>query len=212
MSLMVQNLFNCILDGQDDEVASVVQAVLDSGVEPSVILNDGMIAAMAEVGQRFENGDYFLPEMLAAGETMQAGLAVLKPHLVGGGVASTGKVVIGSVKGDVHDIGKNLVGMMMEGAGFEVEDLGTDVSPEKFVKAVQASHPNIVALSALLLVTMPSMKATIDALAAAGVRNSVKVMVGGAPVTEAFAQSIGADCFAPDASRAVTMAKALVSK
>jgi 5-methyltetrahydrofolate--homocysteine methyltransferase len=212
MSLIVQDLFNCILDGQDEEVASVVQAILDSGVDPTAILNDGMIAAMAEVGQRFESGDYFLPEMLAAGETMQSGLAVLKPHLVGGGVTATGKVVIGSVKGDVHDIGKNLVGMMMEGAGFEVQDLGTDVAPDKFVKAVQASHPDIVALSALLLVTMPSMKATIDALTAAGLRSSVKVMIGGAPVTEAYAQSIGADYFAPDASRAVTLAKAIVSK
>jgi 5-methyltetrahydrofolate--homocysteine methyltransferase len=212
MNPFVQSLYQCILDGQDEEVVGQVQKALDAGLEPGVILNEGMIAAMAEVGQRFESGDYFLPEMLAAAMTMQAGLTVLKPHLTGDNAASTGSVVIGTVKGDLHDIGKNLVGMMLEGAGFEIQDLGTDVAPEKFVNAVKSNHPDIVALSALLLTTMPSMEATIQALKAAGVRDQVKVIIGGAPVTEAYAKQIGADGFSPDASRAVTLAKSLLAR
>ncbi len=207
----VQELFNCVLDGLDDEAPSKVQAALDAGVEPSTILNEGMIAAMAEVGRRFENGDYFLPEMLVAAMTMKSGLVVLKPYLGEGGATAAGKVAIGTVKGDLHDIGKNLVAMMLEGAGFEINDLGTDVAPESFVDAVKNGHAQIIGLSALLLTTMPSMEATIQALKAAGLRDQVKVIIGGAPVTEAYARTIGADGFAPDASRAVALAKALLA-
>ncbi len=211
MNPTLQSLFDSILEGMDDESPAKVQAALDAGIAPAAILNEGMIAAMAEVGKRFEDGDYFLPEMLAAAMTMQAGLAVLKPYLGEGGATAAGRVVIGTVKGDLHDIGKNLVAMMLEGAGFEINDLGTDVSPEKFVDAVKSTHANLVALSALLLTTMPSMEATIQALKAAGLRDQVKVMIGGAPVTEAYAKTIGADGYSPDASRAVTLAKSLVA-
>jgi 5-methyltetrahydrofolate--homocysteine methyltransferase len=207
----VQSLFDCVLEGMDDESPAKVQTALDAGVAPAVILNEGMIAAMAEVGKRFEDGDFFLPEMLAAAMTMQAGLAVLKPHLGEGDTTAAGTVVIGTVKGDLHDIGKNLVAMMLEGAGFEVKDLGTDVAPEKFVEAVKATNAKVVGLSALLITTMPSMKATIEALQAAGVRDQVKVIIGGAPVNDAYAKQIGADGYSPDASRAVTLAKSLLA-
>jgi 5-methyltetrahydrofolate--homocysteine methyltransferase len=170
-----------------------------------------MVAAMGEVGRLFEEGEYFVPEMLISARAMQAGLGVLKPHLVNANIKSAGKVLAGTVKGDLHDIGKNLVCMMLEGAGFEIQDLGTDVTPDKFVKAVQASGADVIALSALLTTTMPNMKATIEALKAAGVREQVKVMVGGAPVTETYAAQIGADGYAPDASRAVSLAKTLVA-
>jgi 5-methyltetrahydrofolate--homocysteine methyltransferase len=193
-----------------DEVTAHIQAALDAQLDPGSILNQGMIDAMQEVGRLFEEGEYFVPEMLIAARTMQDGLALLKPHLVQANVQSAGKVVIGTVKGDLHDIGKNLVTMMLEGAAFEIVDLGVDVAPEKFVEAVKAHQPRIVGLSALLTTTMPSMRTTIEALKAAGVRDQVKVIVGGAPVTEAFAHDIGADGFAPDASRAVKLTKSLV--
>jgi 5-methyltetrahydrofolate--homocysteine methyltransferase len=169
-----------------------------------------MIAAMAEVGRLFEEGEYFVPEMLIAARAMQAGLAILKPHLIESEVQSTGRVVIGTVKGDLHDIGKNLVAMMLEGAGFEIFDLGTDVSPERYVQAARDTDAHIVAMSALLTTTMPAMESTIAALQDAGIREQVRVMVGGAPITQDYANRIGADGFAPDASRAVTAAKALV--
>jgi 5-methyltetrahydrofolate--homocysteine methyltransferase len=166
---------------------------------------------MTEVGRRFEEGEYFVPEMLISARAMQSGLAILKPLLVASEVAATGKVVIGTVKGDLHDIGKNLVGMMLEGAGFELVDLGTDIGPEQFVQAVRDHQPDLLGMSALLTTTMPSMKTTVDALVEAGVRDRVKVIVGGAPVTQEYATGIGADGFAVDASRAATLAKALVS-
>ncbi len=207
----VQSLFDCILEGMEEEAPAKVQAAMDAGIAPATILNEGMIEAMAEVGKRFEDGDYFLPEMLAAAMTMQAGLALLKPYLGEGAATAAGTVVIGTVKGDLHDIGKNLVAMMLEGAGFEVKDLGTDVAPEKFVEAVKSTHAKIVGLSALLITTMPSMKATIEALQAAGLRDQVKVIIGGAPVNDAYAQQIGADGYSPDASRAVSLAKSLLA-
>jgi 5-methyltetrahydrofolate--homocysteine methyltransferase len=169
-----------------------------------------MVAAMAEVGRRFEIGEYYLPEMLVAARAMQAGLTVLKPHLREAKVQFAGRVAIGTVKGDLHDIGKNLVMMMLEGAGFEVVDLGTDVPPEAFVKAVEAGGVDLLALSALLSTTLPTMRATIEALKQAGLRDKVKVMVGGAPVTEAFSAQIEADGSAPDASRAVVLARSLL--
>ena len=199
------------MDGDVKAVQTNVQAAIDSGIPVSEILNEGMIAAMAEVGHLFEEGECFVPEMLIAARAMQAGLAILKPHLKNAEVVSAGKVAVGTVKGDLHDIGKNLVAIMLEGAGFEIIDLGTDVAPEKFVQAVRDQGAQIIAMSALLTTTMPSIKSTIDALTAAGLRGQVKVMIGGAPITKTYANQIGADGFAPDASRAVTTARELVS-
>jgi 5-methyltetrahydrofolate--homocysteine methyltransferase len=210
MEQVMQELYTSILNGENKVVPVKVQAALDEGVDASRILNEGMIAAMAEVGRLFEEGEYYVPEMLISARSMQAGLAVLKPHLMQANIKSAGKVVAGTVKGDLHDIGKNLVCMMLEGAGFEIYDLGTDVSPEKFVAAIQEEDVDIVALSALLTTTMPNMKVTIEALNEAGLRERVKVIIGGAPVTEGYAQQIGADGYSPDASRAVSLAKSLL--
>jgi 5-methyltetrahydrofolate--homocysteine methyltransferase len=212
MEQVMQELYTSILNGDNKTFAQKVQAALDAGIDASRILNEGMIAAMAEVGRLFEEGEYYVPEMLISARSMQAGLAVLKPHLVQANVKSAGKVLAGTVKGDLHDIGKNLVCMMLEGAGFEIHDLGTDVSPEKFVNVLQEQEADIVALSALLTTTMPNMKATIEALHKAGLRERVKVIIGGAPVTESYAQQIGADGYSPDASRAVSLAKSLLQE
>ena len=198
-----------VLDGDAQATPEKIQAALDAGVEPGPILNQGMINAMQEVGQLFEDGEYFVPEMIISARAMLAGLAVLKPLLVEANIQTLGKVVAGTVKGDLHDIGKNLVCMMLEGAGFEVIDLGTDVTPEMFVAAVQQHGAGLVGLSALLTTTMPNMKITVEAFKSAGLRQQVKIMIGGAPVTEEYARSIGADGYAPDASRAVSLARAL---
>ena len=212
MEELVNKIYNGVLEGKHKQVAVDVQAAIDQGTNPVLILNEGMIAAMAEVGRLFEVGEYYVPEMLISARAMQTGLAVLKPLLKEADVKPAGRVAIGTVKGDLHDIGKNLVAMMLEGAGFEIKDMGTDVSPEKFVEAVKGGEVDIVALSALLTTTMPNMKATIDALKAAGLREQVKVMIGGAPVTDSYAQQIGADGYSPDASRAVNLAKSLAKK
>ncbi|RPH57132.1 MAG: cobalamin-binding protein [Chloroflexi bacterium] len=203
-------LYNAILEGDVAGAKDEVQAALDAGLEPGTILAEGMIAAMKEVGRLFEEGDYFVPEMLIAARAMQAGLSLLKPHLLSGDVKSAGKVAIGTVKGDLHDIGKNLVALMLEGAGFEIQDLGVDVSPEEFVEAVAVGQANIIALSALLTTTMPNMKATIEAINQAGLRDKVKIIIGGAPVTQEYANKIGADGFSSDASRAVSLAHSLM--
>jgi 5-methyltetrahydrofolate--homocysteine methyltransferase len=203
----LQTIYDAILDGEKDDAIAAVQAALDAGLDPATILSDGMIAAMGEVGKRFEAGDFFVPEMLISARAMQNGLALLKPELLKNNVKSAGKVAIGTVKGDLHDIGKNLVGMMLEGSGFEVLDLGTDVQPQAFVDAVRDQAPDIIALSALLTTTMPMMETTIQALQAAGLRQNVKVIIGGAPVTEAYAELIGAYGYSADASRAVTLAR-----
>ena len=187
-----------------------VAAALAEGMKADAILNQALIAAMDEVGRRFEAGDFFVPEMLIAARAMQAGLALLKPHLADAEVKSAGKVAIGTIKGDLHDIGKNLVAMMLEGAGFEVKDLGVDVAPETFVQAAK-SGVRVIGMSALLTTTMPNMQRTIEALSNAGVRDKVKVIVGGAPVTEDYAKRIGADAFAPDASSATRVIRKLVS-
>lgn len=210
MNDLVENVYTAILEGQQKAAALSVRTALDAGADPTVILNEGMVAAMAEVGRLFEEGEYFVPEMLVSARAMQAGLEPLKPHLAQSNFQSSGKVIIGTVKGDLHDIGKNLVSMMLEGAAFELVDLGTDVAPEKFVEAVKTSGAQIVAMSALLTTTMPNMKATIEALKEAGVRGQVKIMVGGAPVTQKYADEIGADGYSQDASRAVSVAKSLV--
>jgi 5-methyltetrahydrofolate--homocysteine methyltransferase len=166
---------------------------------------------MEEVGRLFEEGEKFVPEMLISARAMQAALGLLKPHLLQADIKTAGKVIVGTVAGDLHDIGKNLVAMMLEGSGFEVIDLGTDVSPQQFVDAVREHEPQVIGMSALLTTTMPSMGATIEALKEAGLREGVKVMIGGAPITQDFADKIGADGFAPDASSASRKAKALVS-
>jgi len=210
MNPQFEALQNAILEGDVEATKESVQAALDAGLEPGAILADGMIAAMKEVGRLFEEGEYFVPEMLIAARAMQAGLGLLKPHLASSDVKSAGTVAIGTVKGDLHDIGKNLVALMLEGAGFEVKDLGVDVAPEKFVEAVRAGDVDIVALSALLTTTMASMKATIEAIQQAGLRDQVKIMVGGAPVTQEYAEQIGADGYSQDASRAVSLAQSLV--
>ena len=203
-------IFDNVVEGDAKAVVVGVQEALNAGVEAETILSDALIAAMDVVGQRFEDGDIFVPEMLIAAKAMQGGLALLKPRLVFTGTKSSGKVVIGTVKGDLHEIGKNLVAMMLEGAGFEVLDLGVDVAPEVFVDAVQEGA-NLVGMSALLTTTMNNMRVTIEALKAAGVRDKVKVMVGGAPVTEEFAKAIGADAFASDASSATQVARQLIA-
>jgi 5-methyltetrahydrofolate--homocysteine methyltransferase len=208
--MSIETIYQAVMEGDAGEAASQVQAGLDAGIAASDILNKGCIAAMAEVGQLFEEGEMFVPEMLIAARAMQAAMLVLKPHLAEGEIVSSGTVVIGTVNGDLHDIGKNLVGMMMEGAGFEIVDLGTDVKPDDFVEAVRQHNADIVGMSALLTTTMPSMKATVAALTEAGLRDRVRVLIGGAPVTQAFADQIGADGFAPDASSATRVAKRLL--
>ncbi len=199
-----------IMDGDMHLVQDTVNAALAEGISAPEILNEGLIKAMAEVGRLFEEGEYFVPEMLIAARAMKAGLAILKPKLIDADVKPVGKVAAGTVKGDLHDIGKNLVCMMLEGAGFEILDLGTDVSPDQFVDAVKNQGAHVVAMSALLTTTMPNMKNTVDALEEAGIRDAVKVMIGGAPVTQAYADEIGADGYAPDASRAATLARQLL--
>lgn len=203
-------LYNAILDGDVTCAQDAVHAALTANLQPENILAEGMIAAMREVGKRFEEGDYYVPEMLVAAHTMQAALSLLKPRLVASDVKSAGKVAIGTVKGDLHDIGKNLVSLMLEGAGFEVKDLGVDVPPEKFVEAVSGGDVDIIALSALLTTTMPNMKTTIDCIQQAGLRDRVKIIIGGAPVTQTYANEIGADGFAVDASSAPNLVQSLL--
>lgn len=211
MADILQKIAAKLYEGEEEEVAELVQQALGIGKLPGEILQEGLIKGMDRVGKEFKAGDLFVPEVLIAARAMHAGMGVLRPLLAESGVPSVGKFLIGTVKGDLHDIGKNLVKMMMEGAGFETVDLGTDVSPEAFVAAVEQHKPKIVGMSALLTTTMVSMTATMDALRDAGLRDSVKVLVGGAPVTAAFAEQIGADAYAPDAATAVDTARSLVA-
>ncbi len=210
MEPVIKEIYDSIVEADQKLTSTKVQEALDLGFDPGFILNAGMVAAMTEVGRLFEEGEYFVPEMLVSARAMQAGLSILKPKMVEANIKSVGKVVAGTVKGDLHDIGKNLVCMMLEGAAFEIIDLGSDVSPDKFVDAVKSHQANMVAMSALLTTTMPNMKTTIDALKEAGVRDQVKIMVGGAPLSTQYAQEIGADGYAQDASRAVALAKSLI--
>jgi len=207
MDDVLKVIYDGVINGQQKAVVDGVQAALDAKVDPSTILNQGMIAAMSEVGRLFECGEYYVPEMLIAARAMKSGLELLRPALTAANVKAVGKIVVGTIQGDLHDIGKNLVAMMLEGAGFEVIDLGIDVAPRKFVDAVKEHQPQFIGLSALLTTTMPNMKTTIDALSEAGVRTAVKVMIGGAPVTERYAREIGADIYSPDASSAARRAK-----
>ena len=210
MEPILEEIFENIIEGNQVTTPDKVQKALDEGIPAPVILNDGMIAAMSEVGYLFEEGEYFVPEMLVAARAMQAGLGVLRPYLVAEDVQPVGVVALGTVQGDLHDIGKNLVAMMVEGAGFEIRDLGTDVEPEAFVSAIREGA-SVIGLSALLTTTMPRIGETIKAIIDAGLRDQVKIMVGGAPVTPEYAEQIGADGYAPDASQAARLASAFVS-
>ncbi len=208
---VLDNLQQRVIEGKITEVETLVKQAMDEGISPGEILNQGLIAAMTEVGRLFEANEFYVPEMLVSARAMKAGLELLRPSLAEADVQAVGKVVIGTVQGDLHDIGKNLVGMMLEGAGFEVIDLGVDVSPQKFVDALKEHRPNLVGFSALLTTTMPKMRANIEALMEAGLRDSVKIMVGGAPITDEFAREIGADIYAPDASSAASRARQAVA-
>jgi 5-methyltetrahydrofolate--homocysteine methyltransferase len=208
----LETIYQSVLEGNLKGATEGVNSALQEGLAPAEILNKGLIAAMGEVGRLFEEGEYFVPEMLIAARAMQASVSILKPQLLAADVKPLGKVVIGTVKGDLHDIGKNLVAMMLEGSGFEIIDLGTDVPAEKFVGAVKEHNANFVGLSALLTTTMPAMRTTIDALREAGVRDKVSVMIGGAPVTQNYANEIGADIYAPDGPSAARKAKAVIEK
>jgi 5-methyltetrahydrofolate--homocysteine methyltransferase len=209
MASLLERIASNLYDGEDEVVADLVQQALDEGMNPGEILQGGLISGMDEVGRDFKAGDLFVPEVLIAARAMHAGMHVLRPLLAESDTPSAGKYVIGTVKGDLHDIGKNLVKMMLEGAGFETIDLGTDVEPQAFVDAVRDHRPQLVGMSALLTTTMVQMKATIEALEEAGLRDSVKIMIGGAPVTDAFAKQVGANAYAPDAASAVDVAREL---
>ena len=208
--MSLKDIYQNVIDGQAKAVEEGVKAALAEGIPAGQILSEALIAAMDEVGRRFEDGDFFVPEMLIAARAMQAGMAHLKPYLAETDVKSAGTIAIGTIKGDLHDIGKNLVAMMLEGAGFEVKDLGVDVSPEAFVQAAK-DGAGVVGMSALLTTTMSNMQKTIEALKAAGIRDQVKVVIGGAPVTEDYANKIGADAYAPDASSATRTVRQLLS-
>ncbi|MCD8014594.1 MAG: corrinoid protein [Lachnospiraceae bacterium] len=208
----IQEVYNLVVKGKAKLIAQAVQEALDDGCDPTALLNDGMIAAMDEVGAKFKDGEIFVPEMLVAARAMKKGVEVLKPHLASGVAGAAGKVVIGTVAGDLHDIGKNLVAMMLESAGFEVIDLGVDVPKEKFVEAVEENpDTKIVCCSALLTTTMPALKDAVALLNSQDFRPGIKVMVGGAPITQEFADEIGADAYTEDAASCAQRAKELVA-
>ncbi|NHM28341.1 cobalamin-binding protein [Desulfofundulus sp. TPOSR] len=209
MSILEQ-IKEVTIAGDAVKAEELARQAVNEGIAPGEIIQDGFIAAMTVVGEKFKNQEIFVPEMLRAARAMQAGLKVIKPLVVGGEIKNLARVVLGTVKGDLHDIGKNLVGMMMEGAGIEVIDLGIDVPEEKFVEAVKTYQPHILAMSALLTTTMPAMRSTIEALERAGLRSNVKVLIGGAPVSQKFADEIGADGYAANAGEAVDKVKELL--
>ena len=209
---LLAELYDKTLTGNGPAVRDLTNTGLAAGLGPETLLYDALIPALEEVGARFERGDFFVPEMLIAGKAMAGALEILRPLLAETGAETIGRIVMGTVKGDVHDIGKNLVNIMFEGAGFEVIDLGVQVAPEKFVEAVQTHKPDIVGFSAFLTTTMPMFKANINALTKAGLRDQVIVMVGGAPVTQEYADVVGADGYAADASAAVVKAKELIRR
>jgi 5-methyltetrahydrofolate--homocysteine methyltransferase len=208
--MSLETIYEAVLKGNAKVAAAETQAAVEAGVSASDILHKACIPAMTEVGRLFESGEKFVPEMLIAARAMQKALEILKPLLMQAEVETLGKVVIGTVAGDLHDIGKNLVAMMLEGAGFQIIDLGNDVAPEKFVEAVKQHEPDLVGMSALLTTTVASISDTIQALTEAGVRDKVKVIIGGAPITQDFANKVGADGFAPDAGSVARMAKNLL--
>lgn len=205
-----EKFYTALSQGNAEEVKRLTQAALDAGEKTETVLNDGLLASMDRLGVLFKNNEIYIPEVLIAARAMHAGMSILKPILSKSTAAQAAKVLVGTVAGDLHDIGKNLVIMMLEGGGFQVVDLGIDCAPEKFIKAIEEQKPAVVGLSALLTTTMEQMKNTIDAIDKAGVHNGVKIIVGGAPVTEKFAVSIRADGYAPDAASAVDVVKTLV--
>ena len=207
----LKKLYDSVVNGDAKGAQAITQQALAEGVDPLELVNEQMVPAMDEVGRRFEANEYFVPELLISARAMKASLELIRPLLVARGDKPVGRVAIGTVKGDLHDIGKNLVASLLEGGGFEVIDLGVNVSPEKFIETVNAKQANIVAMSALLTTTMPSMKTTIDALKQAGVRDKVKVLIGGAPITQKYAEEIGADGYSENAVGAVALAKKAVA-
>jgi len=206
-----EKFYEALSQGKMDEAKRLTQAALEAGEPAEKILKEGLIAAMERIGVKFKNSEIYIPEVLIAARAMHAGMAILKPILAKTTGVMTGKVVVGTVKGDLHDIGKNLVVMMLEGGGFDVVDLGIDVPAEKFIEAIRTHQPQVVGMSALLTTTMREMKNTIQAFEGASVRKQVKVVIGGAPVTEKYAKEIGADGYAPDAASAVDTVKSLLS-
>jgi 5-methyltetrahydrofolate--homocysteine methyltransferase len=212
MSEILEQISTAVIEGDLDEIEDLTEDALDDGLGAEEILNKGLMTGMDYVGVEFKAGNMFVPEVLRSAKTMQISMDILKPLLAESGVPMMGKVLLGTVKGDLHDIGKNLVGMMCEGAGFEVKDIGKDVTPEAFVDAVKEYEPDIVGMSALLTTTMRAMESTIKVLEEAGVRDKVKIMIGGAPVTQAFANQIGADGYASNAAAAADLAKKFLGK
>ena len=208
--LDLKKLYEAVVSGDAKTTQALTQQALAEGVDPLTLVNDHMVPAMDEVGRRFEANEYFVPELLISARAMKAALELIRPLLTARGDKPVGRVAIGTVKGDLHDIGKNLVGSLLEGGGFEVIDLGVNVSPEKFIATVNEKNANIIAMSALLTTTMPAMKTTIDALKQAGVRGKVKVLIGGAPITQKYADEIGADGYSENAVGAVALAKKAV--
>ena len=207
-----ENFYRAISEGKMEEVKKLTQEALDAGERAESVLKDGLLPAMEQIGIKFKNNEIYIPEVLIAARAMHAGMAIIKPILSKSASTRSAKVIVGTVKGDLHDIGKNLVVMMLEGGGFDVVDLGIDVSPDKFVEAIKKHQPQVVGMSALLTTTMREMKGTIEAIQEAGLRKQVKTIIGGAPVTERFAKEIGADGCAPDAASAVDLVRSLVAK
>ena len=207
----LQELALLLEQGQAQKVADLTQQLVDAGISPQTILNDGLIVGMAVVGEKMRSGDMYLPEVLQSAGAMHGSLKILKPHLAREGAQSRAKVLLGTVKGDMHDIGKNLVGIMLQGAGFDIVDLGLNVPPQKFIEAITTHQPAIIGLSAMLTTTMMNMKTILEAISEAGLRSKVKIIIGGAPVSQKFADEIGADGYARDAVLAVDKVKQLLS-
>ncbi len=212
MSEILQEISTAVIEGDLGTIEDLTEDALDDGLSAEEVLNQGLMPGMDHVGVEFKAGNMFVPEVLRSAKTMQLAMDILKPLLAESGVPTMGKVLLGTVKGDLHDIGKSLVGMMCEGAGFEVEDIGKDVAPEGFVEAVKAYEPDVVGMSALLTTTMRAMESTIRVLEEAGVRDKIKIMIGGAPVTQAFADQIGADGYASNAASAADLAKKFLGR
>ena len=206
----LKDIAESIIAGKAPRVKELVQQAVNDGVPSGKILNEGLIAGRDVVGTKFRANEFYIPEVLVAAKAMKTGMEILKPLLSQTGVKPVARFAIGTVKGDLHDIGKNLVSMMMEGAGFEVIDIGIDVSPERFIEIIKEKQPQIIGMSALLTTTMPAMKSAIETISKSGVREKVKILVGGAPITQEFSQSIGADGYAGDAASAVAKAKELI--
>ncbi len=210
MSTLYERIATAVIEGDNDKVPSLVQKGLDEGMEPKEILDNSLVVGMDEVGVRFKRGDMFVPEVLMSADSMKAGMNILRPLLAAADVETLGTIVLGTVEGDLHDIGKNLVGMMCEGAGFEIVNIGFDAPPEDFIEAIKEHQPKIVGMSALLTTTMRAMGHTIKAIEEAGLRDQIKIMVGGAPVDAAFAERIGADGYGSNAPHAADLAKQFV--